>query len=54
VSAGGTSDGVIRFWNSEVSGNVASVPEAILNVAHHGERYPTVLAPSRMREGESR
>ena len=45
---------VIRFWNSEVSGNVAGVLEAILNVAHHGERYPTPLAPSRMREGESR
>ena len=45
---------VIRFWNSEVSGNVASVLEAILNVAHHGERYATPLAPSRMREGESR
>ena len=36
---------LIRFWNSDVSGNVAGVLEAILKFAHNGEWCPTPLAP---------
>ena len=44
---------VIRFWNSEVFGNIEGVLEAILEAANNREREPTPLTPSRMREGES-
>lgn len=36
---------VIRFWNNDVSGNLAGVLETILTAALDGERAPTPLPP---------
>lgn len=44
---------VIRFWNSDVFGNIDGVLEMILEAAHNRQRVPTPLTPSRVREGES-
>jgi very-short-patch-repair endonuclease len=44
---------VIRFWNSDVFGNIEGVLQAILEAANNRERGAPPHTPSRMREGES-
>ncbi len=43
---------VLRFWNNDLTTNLAGVLETILAALSGGERGPAPLPPSRKREGE--